>query len=196
MICIELETDIGFDGTTVTAFADLTWTNAGDGRFRGVDTALAGIGIWDPREMIDGIERQFGPAVDRLSLNSGSLAHARDLLVERGVFVAPSIPDNAMTVGTHSPAGWGGAAGVRLRIAPQVLPTESGAQQFGGSGQVSTTTFLSGQAGALFLPNGMRMFAFGITIGTTILAHWVQPVADPRTIMDLAVAAQPPPQYV
>ncbi len=189
-------TAAAFDNTVETAFADLTWTNQGKKRFRGTGANGVSIGIVDPHDIIVNLEAQFGRIVDRKGLHAG-YSKATDYLLERTLFHAGGgAPGTPFVVQTHSRAGWGVAAGQLLRTVPEVMPTEVvDAFQAGGSGQVSITNLADGQAGVVVLPTGMRIALDGGDAEDNIAACWVTPFADPRTLLALAQAGQPPAQF-
>lgn len=206
-IVITLRLDAAsFDGTTFVPFSTFTFTTQGRNRFLGTLPAAQDLGIIDPDEIILGLVAQFGNLVDRETLHAGSEQDAVDYLLERTMlFNSAGAPVTPFEIGTQSGNTFFpfSAAGVRLRLVPEVMPTESAAMfQAGGSGQVAVgipiTPFALGQAGAVVLPNGMQIYVDGGDgPGDNEVAFWLTPFADPRTFLNLAQAgaAQPPPDF-
>lgn len=200
MICIEiLLEDHQFDGVTAVPFSQLAWESIENNYFRGTRPAAArgNVGILDFFEILEGLTGQFGPFLDTKSGKIGQVTGFTGIFIERVVGYGGVGDPGGWIMGTHTPNGWGGGAGVRLRECPEFGPTETAETfQAGGSGQVSNSAFANGQAGGVFFPSGMRTFIEGGIVGENLAAFYVQPLIDPRSVGDLALAGQPAPQFI
>lgn len=184
------------DGTTPYAYDAADWARDGEGMFRASLPAGIDLGVVDPLEHLLGIEGTFGPLLSQVAPGVGGRAKLTDFAIERVIFSTAG--QTTGDFGTHSQDGLPDAAGVRLRITPGMMPTESaGILQGGGTGQVSTATFAAGQSGVVVLPTGMRWFASSPALaGDHGVGVWILPLYAPRDLGGAVKAGHPPAQYI
>lgn len=194
-ICIRLVlTNAVFDGTTPRAYADATWTRQGQNRFDGTFADGIDVGIIDWREILEGLELEFGRLLDKVPPDAGNTQIVTDLIVERcltnvlGEEAAPPLMGTVVQAALTL---------VRIReYTPEATET-AGVSQLGGTGQVSNTLFANGTAGVIVLPTAMRWFiaADPAAPGDGEFAIWLEPIASPQHWAWAAQSSQPDPVF-